>query len=185
MTMIERFWSKVKKSPGCWMWDGSPSKRYGYFRTNRTRVAAHRFSWEIHNGEIPPGLCVLHRCDVAKCVRPDHLFLGSQLENIADRDRKGRTARGEKLGHNRGDRNGTHTMPERVARGDRNWAKAHPELMPRGEQVKTAKLTRERVAEILSSSMRQDDIARKFGVSQSLISAVRLRQIWKHVEVHS
>jgi hypothetical protein len=54
--------------------------------------------WEIVNGEIPDNICVLHRCDNPPCCNPLHLFLGTNYENIADRDQKGRTARGEKIG---------------------------------------------------------------------------------------
>jgi hypothetical protein len=55
------------------------------------RMRAHRYSWQIAFGEIPSGLCVLHRCDNPSCVRHDHLFLGTQAENMRDRIRKGRT----------------------------------------------------------------------------------------------
>lgn len=56
-------------------------------------VKAHRHSWAIHFGEIPTGLWVLHRCDNRKCVRPDHLFLGTSDDNIADKLAKGRQSR--------------------------------------------------------------------------------------------
>lgn len=60
-------------------------------RPNKARLA-HRISWAIHHGEIPQGFGVLHKCDTPACVRPDHLFLGTQRDNNLDRDKKGRAA---------------------------------------------------------------------------------------------
>lgn len=75
---------------GCWLWTGSPKGwGYGSIHTGGKNRAAHRASYEAHKGEIPPGLCVLHKCDVPACVNPDHLFLGSRADNVADRISKG------------------------------------------------------------------------------------------------
>jgi hypothetical protein len=91
MIAAERFWSKVEKTPGCWLWSAFKNgPGYGWFRVGQKPRQAHRVSWELHNGPIPDGLQVLHRCDVRSCVRPDHLFLGTQLDNIADMLAKGR-----------------------------------------------------------------------------------------------
>lgn len=62
---------------------------------------ANRIAWTLYNGEIPIGFSVLHRCDVRCCVNPNHLFLGTQLDNIKDRVRKGRNALGESHGHSK------------------------------------------------------------------------------------
>ena len=97
-----RFWSKVdKRSPkGCWDWTASlRPDGYGQFSLG-TMVKANRASWLLSYGPIPQGLSVLHRCDNRRCVRPDHLFLGTQADNIRDmvaKGRRGRTgARGER-----------------------------------------------------------------------------------------
>lgn len=93
-TAIERFWRHVERSAGCWLWTaGCQSNGYGTFQVAvGDRRLAHRYSWSVHHGEIPAGLNVLHRCDTPACVRPDHLFLGTQKDNVADMRAKGRGA---------------------------------------------------------------------------------------------
>lgn len=89
-TPADRFWQKVRKSDGCWEWTARVSPEgYGEFWDDRN-VRAHRFSWSLVNGPIPDGLMVCHRCDNPRCVRPDHLFLGTNRENIRDMMAKGR-----------------------------------------------------------------------------------------------
>jgi len=93
-SLVERFWSKVNKTEGCWFWTASTSKSgYGQLGSGgrpHTMLKAHRVSWELANGPIRDGLWVLHQCDNPICVNPDHLFLGTNLDNIADMNRKKR-----------------------------------------------------------------------------------------------
>lgn len=90
-----RFWAKVQKTDTCWNWTGSlhPHTGYGYFRRqDGTRNMAHRAAYDMLVGEIPGKLKVLHRCDNPRCVRPGHLFLGTQRQNVMDCVMKGRNA---------------------------------------------------------------------------------------------
>jgi len=94
--LADRFWEKVdKRGPGdCWDWMGCKnSGGYGQIcngKKNEGMVYAHRVSWEIHNGPIPEGQCVLHRYDNRSCVNPAHLFLGTNADNTHDMMKKDR-----------------------------------------------------------------------------------------------
>ena len=91
-TLPSRFWAKVLKTNDCWLWTGgSDSSGYGAIKTAKGMSIASRVSFELSVGSIPEGQCVLHRCDNPKCVKPDHLFLGTVGDNNRDRHRKGRT----------------------------------------------------------------------------------------------
>lgn len=103
---IARFWSKVDKSGGpdaCWPWtEGTTSDGYGQLgvgsRTDgsKTTLLAHRIAYQLKHGAIPDGLFVCHDCDNPPCCNADHLFLGTQRDNIRDAAEKGRRAIGER-----------------------------------------------------------------------------------------
>jgi hypothetical protein len=92
---------KLNEETGCWEWQGprqQPGKNpmhpkllpYGLYHHNNERGNAHRKSWEIHYGEIPQGMLVMHSCDVAYCCNPQHLVLGTHTANMRDKVAKGR-----------------------------------------------------------------------------------------------
>lgn len=108
LSLEERFWSKVdrKDESGCWLWKGrviTPNGQggfpYGQFdwrdpNTGKAKSGlAHRVCWWLTHGNLPVDLCVCHHCDEPGCVNPSHLFLGTILDNMQDRHRKGRYAR--------------------------------------------------------------------------------------------
>lgn len=96
-SLVTRFWAKVnRKGPqGCWLWTASVTGRgYGQMWNGSTKVATHRFSWELAHGPIPKGQHICHRCDVTRCVNPSHLFLGTAQDNLDDARRKGRLVDG-------------------------------------------------------------------------------------------
>ena len=95
-TDTERFWQKVIRHDGCWGWAGSVGST-GYAQMGSRKgegvwrsMKASRFSFELHVGPIPDGMCVCHSCDNPICVNPEHLFLGTQLDNMKDKVKKGR-----------------------------------------------------------------------------------------------
>lgn len=98
-----RFWKYVEETEKCWLWKGAVKPNgYGHFNWRASwkkpiQMGAHRASWIIHFGPIPEGMYVCHKCDVKNCVRPDHLFLGTAVDNMQDCVRKGRIASGDKL----------------------------------------------------------------------------------------
>lgn len=93
------FWSKVDKNGpgGCWLWTSYCNERgYGLMRhKGRKNFRAHRFSWELVHGPTPSDRFCLHKCDVRRCVNPDHMFLGSYQENMDDMVSKGRQRNGK------------------------------------------------------------------------------------------
>lgn len=160
-----RFESKFIPEPntGCWLWTGAKAPRgYGSFYYLEGPLLAHRVSYLIYRGEIPEGMFVCHKCDVRCCVNPDHLFLGTNQDNMDDMVRKGRARNNPK----RGDDHYTHKRPWVVRRGETRW---------------TSKLNNAAVLAIRASCGTQREIARRFGVSRSLIGLIRTRKIWSHL----
>ena len=149
--IADRFWEKVQKSDGCWLWQaGLNNSGYGWIRSGARPELAHRVSWRLTFGEIPNGLCVLHKCDVRRCVRPDHLFLGTVGDNNADCVKKHRHGYGISLGEKH------------------------------GQSKLTDESVREIRASAANGSS-HSGLSVKFGVAQSQISKIVRREAWKGV----
>lgn len=115
-----KFFSKIKLVNKCLVWTGiKSSDGYGLINIGRPTYSAHRFAWTLRNGKIPKGLCVLHKCDNPACVKPNHLWLGTQLDNIADRHKKDRDY------HSRGELSGMAKLTNRQAREIKKKYKPH------------------------------------------------------------
>ncbi len=84
-------WKYVQRTDSCWLWTRAKNRKgYGQFRVNGKLHITHRLAWELHNGSIQEGIHVLHRCDVPSCCRLDHLFLGTNQDNVDDKMAKHR-----------------------------------------------------------------------------------------------
>lgn len=211
LTPEQRFWHRVRKASGCWSWRGAKDRDgYGIFRgehNGRVYNKAHRFSYAIHRGEIGK-LHVLHRCDNPTCVNPEHLFLGTIADNMADKIAKGRgrVARGMDAGHAK--------LTEEEAIAIRGDPRPHVEIASdygvaastitslknnvswrhlsapiskgrnRGAHRRGAseKLTAQDVREIRLSSKPGTVLAKTYDVSSQTICDIRRRRSWKHIE---
>ena len=117
----ERFWSKVdvQDEDSCWNWTaGTVRGGYGGFRVSQSgigsKITAHKYSYELHNGKVPDGLLVCHTCDNVKCCNPKHLYAGTQKQNMQDRVTRGRSA--TKKGSNNGRAKLTHEQVSVIKR---------------------------------------------------------------------
>jgi hypothetical protein len=150
-----RLWERVEKTRSCWLWRGNvQGDGYGTIMMDGRLWLVHRCVWTVLRGPIPEGVQLLHTCDTPACCNPDHLFLGSQLDNIADMVRKGR---------------------QRGAPGS-----AHPAAKLTDDDVRAIRAIP--VLPLRGGRKQQDrELALKYGVSASLISQIRRGVVWKHL----
>jgi len=161
---VERFWSKVDRSGGpdaCWLWTAKSSHRFGYGKFYLSSldnvVHAHRFAYFPAHGEIPDGMFVCHDCpdgDNPRCVNPAHMFLGTNLDNMRDREAKGRHP---------------HTP---------TWAgvgSANPNAKMTEEQVIEARRN------YADGGLTQTQLAQRFGISPQMMNKIILSRHWTHL----
>lgn len=153
---MERFWSKVKKTRGCWIWIGFvDALGYGKFRIGRKVENAHRVAYEIFKGPIKKGLIVCHSCDNPSCVNPKHLWIGTHRDNKMDCVSKGRAYIG-----------GT---PPRL------FGNKHP------NSILTSKQIREIKRIYTGKYGEQTALGKKFGVCRTTIGKIVNGINWRHI----
>jgi len=151
---------------GCWNWTRATNKGYGVVNAMNRTFSAHRVSYELSIGPIPEGASVCHKCDNPACINPDHLWLGSHAENMADMKAKGRGAKPP------------------VHYGQDHWRHRQPEKVKRGAENPIAKLTDEQVIEIRRAYIageKREDIGPRFGLSPVSVSDITSGKSWKHL----
>lgn len=160
MKSIEtRFFENIEKIPfhTCWEWIGNiNSQGYGKLYIHDRKIAAHRIAWELKNGKIAKGsgyhgTCVLHKCDNRSCVNPDHLFLGTQEDNIQDMKAKKRCKSGSQPGEK--------SSSAKITNED---------VIEIREKYKQGNIS-------------QKELAKEFNLHQKTISNITLKQTWKHL----
>lgn len=164
LPLLVRFWSKVDKTPGfgprgdCWRWTGTKVSGRGQIMVDGKKMYAPRVSFEMHKGPIPIvdnpfDACICHTCDIGECTNPDHLFLGTQGDNVLDCQRKNRRVTGSQVS-----------------------------LSVRGEKNGHARLRPDQVLAIRKDWRPLQDIADDYDIAKATASAIRLRKIWKHLQ---
>lgn len=163
---FDRKWLPEPNS-GCWLWMGAHNGQkgvdlYGFFGYDGITIGSHRASWQLYRGEIPDGLVVRHKCDTPCCVNPDHLKLGTQLDNIQDAIDRRRHSCGEK-----------HAATIRGI----------PHPTTQGQNHRRATLTDKDVIAIrqLASSIPHRELSIRFNTSIANIRSIVYRKSWKHL----
>ena len=161
----ERFWSHVRKeADGCWYWTAGVNRfGYGKFKVHGKTVAAHRIAYLLERGSIPLGKLVCHECDHSGCVNPDHLWVGTEGDNMDDKVKKGRQAKGAA--------HAAVCKPPRL----------------KGEQCAHSKLSTDQVVwlrKLRAEGRSLADLATQFGVCKQTVHDITTGKSWSHVPAH-
>lgn len=155
---VSRFWSRVDKSGDCWLWTGCTGRTspYGLVRWGGVQTCAHRVAYVLSGGKFSNGPFVLHKCDNPLCCRPEHLFSGTQMDNMKDCINKGRSAKGAALNH-----------PPQDGENNNN-------------SKTTASVIKE-VKRMLENGDRQSDVASSTGLTRANVWAIAHGKSWRTV----
>ena len=217
---LTKFWGHVQKTERCWIWTGrttgGTSTKYGlfYVGVQSIRGAAgrlegvHRISYELASGPIPSGLQVRHSCNQGMCVRPDHLLVGTALENAADKVAAGNQTKGEAVNTAKLSADQVRQIRETYATGvvslpmlarqfrigrkaiqrlvhGESWGHLQGGVLPRywrrGRYSPMGKLTVTQVREIRKSKKRVRELMSDYKVSEATICSIRTRRTWKNI----
>ncbi len=168
MSVENRFWSKVdiRGDNDCWNWlAGKTKKGYGLFKAYKKTWQAHRFSYFLSRNITNTELYVLHSCDNPACVNPNHLRLGTHIDNMNDR-----------------------MIRERTPKGIKNGSKTHPERVVKGEDSYRTNLKNEDVIKIktllIKDILSLVEIAKLFNTTPKVIGYIKSGHTWKHVGIN-
>jgi len=160
----------IKQENGCWIWQGAQTNcGYGKIGHEKNHFSTHRFSYEIFNGKIPIGKIICHSCDNKLCCNPEHLWIGTQKENIQDAKRKG------KLPKQFGRKHSEETLKKLKfrKRPDRRGEKHHLRKLKNNDVFEIRKL--------LNTGITQKEIGIRYGIHQSVISYIKNGKYWSHI----
>ncbi len=152
-----RFWPKVLKTDNCWLWQGATNGQtgHGQFGIDHGHVYAHRYSYELAHGPIPPGVMVRHKCDNPPCVNPDHLTLGTSQQNVHDMVSRGRT-----------------------------HLQAHPEKARRGQAHHNARFNDAdilTIRQLFADGMSTKALAQKYTMAATSVNRILSGRAWGHL----
>lgn len=180
MKDIDRFMRKVDQSAAseCWLWIGATRPNgYGNFLLGGRTTGAHRAAWSLLKGEIPTGMQVCHRCDTPSCVNPEHLFLGTQQDNLNDMGAKGRRVVAPHDGSNNPMFGRRHSHEARQAQSIR----ARARMGSLHNRATIDEVMARAIKDFCARGAGSTEVAAQLGVSIHVVRGIRSGKNWRHI----